>query len=420
MDIILPYSKSEIILSPVEKWVAEGTGILSRSAAELEAWQLGKAWETLEYARENSEYYRESLAACHGGGDYERWLSVPFLEGDALEDSRGLVCTPKNDVARIVQIESSGTRQGKKLYFGEEDLEATADFFAHGMSAMVEAGGSVAVFMRGQEEHTIGGLLKKGLERFGASCRIVWPITDYAAAAEEAAGCGCFVGTPGFTLQLAQRYPALSPKTVLLSADYIPDSVARRIEKLWNCQVLAHYGMTETGYGCAVQCPGGDGQHIRSADFMIEIIDPETLLPVGEGQSGEIVLTTLRRRAVPLVRYRTGDIASLITDACKCGGRFARLGRVEGRYADRVTLPRGTKTCIQELDEKLFSIEGLLDYRVSRDKDGRLMFDIQTTRGADIENSVRALFPGEEIFISLCESGFGPGFKKRQIGEWEK
>jgi phenylacetate-coenzyme A ligase PaaK-like adenylate-forming protein len=91
--------------------------------------------------------------------------------------------------------------------------------------------------------------------------------------------------------------------------------------------------MTETGFGLAVDCRCRDGMHLRDDEFYVEIIDPKTLQPLPDGEMGEIVLTSLKERAMPLIRYRTGDIGTLLTTPCTCGGALPRLGRVEGRLS---------------------------------------------------------------------------------------
>ena len=96
--------------------------------------------------------------------------------------------------------------------------------------------------------------------------------------------------------------------------------------------MLDHYGLTETCYGCALECPAHNGYHLRWLDVVVEIVDMDgdTVLPPGE--VGEVVLTTLRE-AMPLIRYRTGDVASLLPGPCACGSPLKRLGPVLGRIA---------------------------------------------------------------------------------------
>lgn len=121
--------------------------------------------------------------------------------------------------------------------------------------------------------------------------------------------------------------------------------------------------MTETGYGGGVQCGARAGYHLRDRDLLIEILDPETGQPVPEGQYGELVLTTLRRRGMPLVRYRTGDLGRMIAEPCACGCLKPRLDKVEGRLDDSVRLSGGKVLSMHILDELLFALDEVEDFR---------------------------------------------------------
>ncbi len=146
----------------------------------------------------------------------------------------------------------------------------------------------------------------------------------------------------------------------MLSADYVAESVIETITRVWKTRVFTHYGLTESGLGFAVQCPALEGQHIRHDEFTVEIIDPDTGENLPDGEWGELVFTTLRREAMPLHRYRTGDISRLITAPCACGHIKPRLDRVLGRIAElKKPIP------IYELDELLFSCDEILDFTAS-------------------------------------------------------
>lgn len=130
-------------------------------------------------------------------------------------------------------------------------------------------------------------------------------------------------------------FPAnhLRLKCVLLSAEYVDEKDVQFIEQVFSCKVYEHYGMTEMGLGCAVSCGHGAGYHVREADLYLEIIDPGTQAPVRDGQLGEIVFTTLTRKGMPFIRYRTGDYSRWITEKCPCGSLLKRLDKVRPRNA---------------------------------------------------------------------------------------
>jgi phenylacetate-coenzyme A ligase PaaK-like adenylate-forming protein len=139
------------------------------------------------------------------------------------------------------------------------------------------------------------------------------------------------------------------------------------VESAWSCVVYNHYGMTEMGLGGGVECVARRGYHLREADLYVEIVNPETGRPTAEGETGEIVFTTLTREGMPLVRYRTGDISRFIPGVCPCGTILKTLERVRYRVSGIVRVKRDSYLTIAHLDEALFSIEGVLDFDASWD-----------------------------------------------------
>jgi phenylacetate-coenzyme A ligase PaaK-like adenylate-forming protein len=131
-------------------------------------------------------------------------------------------------------------------------------------------------------------------------------------------------------------------RAVLSSGEPLSPDLRRTVETRFGCAVFDHYGLTETGFGGGVECAAHAGYHLREADLYVEICCPATSAPLPEGEPGEIVVTTLFRQAMPLVRYRTGDAAAMLPGPCPCGGPLRRLGPVAGRYDDtgRIIVPK--------------------------------------------------------------------------------
>lgn len=269
----------------------------------------------------------------------------------------------QKDIRRIITLKTSGsTGANKRLYFSDKDLGHTVDFFAEGMRFMCGSGDAVLICMGSTAPDGIATLLSEGLERIGARPYIYGGIADYT---EAAALCRelrphTIVGLPSQLRRLTLEAPDIQPDNVLLSADYVALSVIETLTRIWHTKVFTHYGLTESGLGFAVQCPFLEGQHIRHDELSVEIIDPDTgeVLPLG--QWGEIVFTTLRREAMPLYRYRTGDISRLIGGKCSCGHDKLRLDRVLGRISElKKPIP------IYALDELLFACDDILDFTAS-------------------------------------------------------
>ena len=171
------------------------------------------------------------------------------------------------------------------------------------------------------------------------------------------AGFATVVGIPVQVLGLARLSVAggapLHLKTVLLSTDHCSPVVATAIEAAWGCRVFDHYGTTEMGLGGGVDCEAHAGYHLREADLLVEVVDPESGAPLPDGEYGEVVFTTLTREAMPLIRYRTGDRGRFLPGACPCGSRCGgwsgcgRGGRARqaARLAGTLARPTWTTRC---------------------------------------------------------------------------
>lgn len=375
----------------VAKKKADRSPVYAASSAGREM-QLDLAAKSALRARACSKHYGASLAGCDISPD--TWNHLPFTAAaDLAADPQSFLSLPSSDIPRVVSLPTSGTRLAKRIFLSEADLEATVDFFAAGMSGLVSRGETVCVFMRDGPD-SVADLLKRGLEKIGVSCRTLWDFGDMNEAIEAAKGATCIVAQPGFARTLCLAAPELSPRAVLLSADYIPKSFVKLIERIWGCTVYTHYGLTETGFGLAVDCRCRNGMHMRDDEFMVEVIDPKTLLPLPNGETGEIVLTSLKKRAMPLIRYRTGDIGRLITAPCACGGSRPRLDRVEGRLG-------GDSPGMATLDELLGGIKELLYYDAEI-SDGELLISCYAPAGLD-RTGITAILAAAGIKAKLRE-----------------
>ena len=339
-------------------------------------------------------------------------------EWDLRSEPERLLRVPGREVARIITHSTSGsTGEPKRIYFTEEDMLATADFFTWGMEPMVSPGGRTAVFMDGPARFSVGGLLAVALERLGAEISVCGFITDYARAAEAARGAECLVGLPGQMAALAEAAPDLRPQAVLLSGDYIPESVEERLRRVWGCRMYTHWGMTETGYGGGVDCPRCRGSHLRE-DLLVEIVDPETGEPLPRGELGEIVISTTERKAMPLYRYRTGDLGRLMPGVCDCGRPEPRLDRVRRRRGDEVPV-KGGSLSIHALDECLFSVPGVMDFRGMLTGNDRLLVIWDGTASEeDVETALRRRWPG--LTITTKKAPLSPDREKRRLERREE
>jgi phenylacetate-CoA ligase len=155
---------------------------------------------------------------------------------------------------------------------------------------------------------------------------------------------------------------------VLLSTDYVPQSIVAAIESAWGCRVFNHYGTTEMGLGGGVFCEGDYGYHLREADLFFEIIDPHSGRAVPDGEPGEVVFTTLTRVGMPLLRYRTGDFSRFLPEPCPCGSLLKSMAKIAGRI-DQVFTLNSHSYHLSDLDEALFPTGGLINYSLTVNQD---------------------------------------------------
>ena len=317
------------------------------------------------------------------------------------------------EIRRIVTLRSSGsTGSAKRLFFTAGDLERTVEFFRSGMGFICRPGDRVAACIGTLSPDGVGRLLEEGLRRLGAEPLLLGAVRDYGetVSALRSFRPHTIVGLPVQVRRLCLLAPELRPRTVLISGDYPAESLRHTLERVWGCAVFDHYGMTESGLGFAVQCPALEGRHVRGDELRVEIVEPGTdrVLPVGEW--GEIVFTTLRREAMPLERYRTGDYGRLLPGVCPCGYTGQRLDRVLGRLTERAK-----PVSIYTLDEALLGWDALFDYAASLEGE-RLRLCLDLAEGHRPEEALPLLegvWPPDRLDL---EAGtVPPGTAKRAV-----
>lgn len=378
-------------LTSIEKWTIDKTGIIKGNRKDLEQYQLNKIKEILAYVKKYSRFYKEYLKDVNEStvNSLEDFEKIPFTLPNHIKDNlSGFLCVSQKDIARVVTLRSSGTSgEEKRIYFTEGDLQLTIDFFKHGMSCLVNKGDKVLVLLPGSAYGSIGDLLKKALKQIGIDCYVQGVLTDPKNTAKfiQDKNINCIVGIPIQLLYLSRMESEIFKnkiEKVLLSTDYVPETLVREITNEFGCRVFTHYGMTEMGYGGGVECEALNGYHMREADLYFEIIDPVTGKIVEPGQIGEIVFTTLTREGMPLIRYRTGDIASFSREACLCGSFLKTMNRVLGRMENRIKIDEDKFIYMRELDEIVLSFKEVIDYKTYI-SDGNIIFLEIITESAD-------------------------------------
>ena len=148
-------------------------------------------------------------------------------------------------------------------------------------------------------------------------------------------------------------------KIAFLGAEPHSEKMRRKIEEFYGFKAFNSYGLSEmNGPGVAFECPEQNGMHIWEDNYIVEIIDPVTLEPVPDGEEGELVMTTLLREGMPILRYRTKDLTRIIPGPCPCGRTHRRIERIKGRTDDMMIL-KGVNIFPIQIEKRLMEIPGV-------------------------------------------------------------
>lgn len=424
-------------LTPLEAWIQQkishrqvhSAHLASLTRETLKAWQLEKVNETLRHARASSFYQRLLADMPEALSHLDEVRRLPFTrDEDVRKQPLQMVCVSQSEIERVVTLQTSGTTgEPKRIFFTAGDQELTVDFFGVGMSTLTEPGDRVMILLPYQTPGSVGDLLRLGLERTGRLPLPYGPVREssQAVGTMEEQQPDCLVGSPTQILGLARRWRGgKAPRTVLLSTDTVPKAIVKILEETWQCRVFNHYGMTEMGLGGGVECEAHLGYHLREADLLFEIVDPESGELVPDGEYGEVVFTTLTRVGMPLIRYRTGDRSRFLTDRCPCGTTLRLMERVSGRFSGFFPIGNQTLT-LPDLDEAIFPIPGVLNFSVTLGKgDGRrpqATVEVQTLTGEDcpaqVEQALRMIPALEEVDLKVvCKETPGePGSLTKRV-----
>jgi phenylacetate-CoA ligase len=362
--------------TPLHDWIAGKVGVRrdALSRVSLAAHQLALLNETIAWAREHSAFYRERLTRLSGAplASLEGIRDLPFTTpADLARDAGRFVCVSQEDIRHVVTLETSGTGgDRKRIFFTESDLELALDFFEHGVSAVAAPGNRMVIALPGERIGSVGSQLARGIARAGVipvPCG-VFANPAPALALLEGHRAAALIGIPVQILALACHAEATGStafrdlRSIVLCSDHVPSSLVLALRRHTEAAIFEHYGMTEMGLGGGIDCQAHAGYHLRDCDFLFEIVDLASGEPLPEGEGGEIVFTTLTRRGMPLIRYRTGDLSRFLSGSCACGTTLRRLERVRDRVDSAVSLGSFGTVTQSALDDALFSVDGVVDF----------------------------------------------------------
>ena len=371
-------------IARLDLWVREKEGIKILDRKAVEGIQLEKLNRLLEREHKRQGFYRNLPRHLESLEELE---TLPFTtEKELKEQGNSMVLVSQSEIERVRSWETSGTTgPAKRVFYTAEDNERTVSFFAAGLSELIHPGEKSMIAMPFTGSRGLGELIREGVERLGAVPVPAGSLNSFGELLGilDAERPETFIGPPVLLLSLLRMRPACSIKRGLVSGDACPPGVIRSIEDILGTRLYPHYGSREMGLGGAVTCPAFQGMHLRENDIIGEIVD-EKGKRVPEGEWGELVITLTQAAAMPLIRYRTGDRTRFLPGMCSCGCCLVRLDRVSRM---------GEEKEMEELDDVIFRIPWIVDYRISR-KGEELKIEGLTT-AENREGEIKRLLPGE-------------------------
>ena len=357
------------------------------SREDLRALKGSRLRETVRRAYERVPFYRERLdeAGVHPD-DVDGIDDVTRLPMTTKEDFRdeypdGLFAVD-DDAVRRIHASSGTTGKPKVVGYTDGDLAVWREVMARSLTAAGVEPGDTVQNAYGYGLFTGGLGVHGGVEELGAT---VIPIGGGQTDRQIDLLCDlesdALTCTPSYSLYLAERADErgvdlrdLPLSTVVVGAEPCTDPMRAEIEARLGVTAVDIYGLSEIiGPGVSNECVAAqDGLHVWEDHFHPEVIDPETGEPLPEGEEGELVLTTLTKEAVPVLRYRTGDLTTLTSERCECGRTTVRMDNVTGRTDDLIIV-RGANLYPSQIEDVVLEFDAVAPfYRIDLRKEGAL------------------------------------------------
>lgn len=339
---------------------------------QLEELQLERLKWTVGFCYDNIPFYHTRLEQAGVTPERIKCLSdiqyIPYTTKEDIRDNYpfGMFGRPRKDIVRIHA--SSGTT-GKPTVVGytKEDLDIWSDCIARLCAAVGVTDEDMVQISFGYGLFTGALGLHYGLEKLGAA---VVPAssgnTQKQVMLLKDFGVTGLVSTPSYALYIAEvakdmgvSSNDLKLKIGLFGSEGCTEEMRGQIEKGLHLFATDNYGMSELGGpGVSGECYLRKGLHVNEDHYFPEIIDPKTQLPVSVGETGELVITTLTRQGIPMLRYRTKDITRLNYEPCECGRTFCRMDKTTGRTDDMLKI-RGVNVFPSQIESVLITMENI-------------------------------------------------------------
>jgi phenylacetate-CoA ligase len=351
---------------------------------DLDALQLARLKRTVQKASESYYYKRvfeENGLNPNNITSLNDVRNMPFTTKEALREHwpYGFLAVPRTDLVRV-HSSSGTTGRATAIFHTAADIDGWADLVARSMYGAGMRKDDVFQNMMAYGLFTGGLGFHYGAERLGAlvipagagnSRRQIQLMKDFETTVIHI--------IPSYALHLYSLFEELGvdPKTdtrlhlAFIGAEPHSTRTRDKIQELYGVKAFNSYGLSEmNGPGVAFECEVQMGMHIWEDHFLIEVINPDTLEPVPDGEEGELVMTTLMREGMPVLRYRTRDITKIYTEPCPCGRIHRRIERIKGR-TDNMMIIKGVNVFPVQIEKILMNVPGVgTNFQIILEREG--------------------------------------------------
>jgi len=340
---------------------------------QLRKLQLERLKETLNRLTAKPTYYQKKFNEAGIKVESIKTLEdIRYLPFTSSADLRalypdGLNIVPKEELFRL-HTSSGTTGKPKALFFTRKDIDVLSNNFARCLTMVGCTKSDIMQNMMTYGLFTGAMMSHYGAEKVGMMMIPAGPgNSERQLMLMQDFGTTVMHATPSYALYFADFVekkgfnPAkdLSLRIILVGAEAYTEQTRAKIEKAFGADVFNCYGLSEMGGpGVGFECPSKKGLHLWEDTYLIEIVDPKTHLPLPPGETGELVITSINRFAMPIIRYRTGDITSIIPEPCPCGRTHVRIDRIKGRLDDMIVV-RGANVYPQQIERVLMDTPGV-------------------------------------------------------------
>ncbi len=414
----------------------------------LALWKYEALLHNIKHAKDNTDYYKNICSQAHIDIDslihelkekkarsslVEKSLTkesltelfltltdkLPFSTSQDLErNSEAFLAVSSEHIIGVSSLDPTGklyqvrdidkniakqSNAKKRIYYSSVDLSSMLLYIFFGIQDIVKRqDAKVLLMMSPGKAKSAGVFFSTTMQKLGVDCKAVVYSTDCEHIAKIILDykANVLFGVPWNLHALSAYIKSNNIKhnieTVILNGDTASQSMRKQISENLDCEVFLHYGMTEIGFGGAAECRYHDGLHLRMLDIAVEIVD-ENLQKVEDGIDGEIVITTLTRQAIPLIRYRTGDRGRIVPSECECCSSMQRI-HVHGFAGQGVSITQDKFIHLTDFQDFFYS-----DFQIEENKDKEdseaspAILDFEMCFFKDLEKNLNCLLIGLDM-----------------------